>query len=107
MFQPKRGETSNSILSRFELVREQSLAEAGLALSWVGYSFLLLRAIGTPVRIWATMLTPLGGVLPTTFGGLEQLKTLIRQSEHMRNTSMKGLWRRPRSQMHGSHAGRG
>ena len=107
MFRPYSGEKPDGIIARWELLRLKSRREAGLDMSWTGYAFLIVNALGVPIKSLPNLLIPLGGQLPSTQADYTRLLALLRQNEHYRdpNSLRPGDHRDPRSKHHFEDAG--
>ena len=49
-FRARQGEDPDELITRFEIVREHARIYGNLEMSFVGYSFVLLNALGVPIR---------------------------------------------------------
>jgi hypothetical protein len=65
-FQRRPGEHIDSLLARYETVRQRAAVEGQFAMSIEGCSLQLLRAIGIQSQHLYTLLQPFGGRLPST-----------------------------------------
>ena len=57
-------------------------------MSWICYSFIMINALGIPMKNLPNLLIPLNGNLPTTREQYEQFISLLRQNEHYRDPNI-------------------
>ena len=69
-------------------MRVNAEAEGGVQMSWICYSFLILCALGIPLKNLPNLLIPLAGKLPTDRAQYDQFIHLLRQTEHYRDPNM-------------------
>ena len=66
-FHRERNETIDAILNRFRFTRwRASMGNAGIQMSWEGYTWILLRAIGVSSQDLINVLQPVQGQFPST-----------------------------------------
>ena len=82
-FQRRGNEPIDSLLVRFDAIRARSAELGGAIISVQGVSWLLLRAIGITDTQLIQLLTPFGGLFPSTEAELSQLKTALRRMGHI------------------------
>ena len=64
-FRRQPGETIDSLLVRFDILRNRAQNRAGFAVNLTGLTWLLLQSLGLGVEAWDRLLAPLGGQMPT------------------------------------------
>ena len=72
-FRRQPGETIDSLLVRFDILRNRAHARAGFAINLTGLTWLLLQSLGLGAEQWDRLLAPMGGQMPQNdaeFGGL-------------------------------------
>jgi len=82
-FRRNSGETVDSALSRFGLLRSRAAHLGGFVFGPTGASWYLLHALGIPKMLWVMYLTPFQGNLPTTEEQLNFLVNYIRRQGHL------------------------
>ena len=63
-FKRMPGETIDSVLVRFDILRNRAQARAGFAVNLTGLSWLLLQSLGLNAEMWDRLLAPIGGLMP-------------------------------------------
>ena len=97
-FRRQPGETIDSLLVRFDILRNRAQNRAGFAVNLTGLTWLLLQSLGLGVEAWDRLLAPLGGQMPQNdveFGALcERIRRLFHLKEgrmqHPGNTGSNG-----------------
>ena len=82
-FARKPGENVNSLLSRYETVRQRAALEGQFVMSVEGCSVQILRACGIGPQHLFTLLQPFQGQLPRTDQQFNQLCTQLRRYGHI------------------------
>ena len=84
-FRRQPGETIDSLLVRFDILRNRAQNRAGFAVNLTGLTWLLLQSLGLGVEAWDRLLAPLGGQMPQNdveFGALcERIRRLFHLKE--------------------------
>ena len=84
-FRRQPGETIDSLLVRFDILRNRAHARAGFAINLTGLTWLLLQSLGLGAEQWDRLLAPMGGQMPQNdaeFGGLlERIRRLFHLKE--------------------------
>ena len=70
-FTPKHSEDPDETIARYTMVKSDVSGIAGLDMSYIGHSSLLLSALRIPRSERPTLLSPLGGELPDDETGFE------------------------------------
>ena len=81
------GESPAARWARCELLRLKTELEVKPEMSYTGHAFLILVALGIPMRALPNLLIPLGGNLPHDAATYQTLLSLLRQNEHYRDPS--------------------
>ena len=82
-FARKPGENVNSLLSRYETVRQRAALEGQFVMSVEGCAVQILRACGIGPQHLFTLLQPFQGQLPHTDQQFNQLCTQLRRYGHI------------------------
>ncbi len=64
-FARRPGESINTLLARYEIVRQRAAVEGQFAMSMEGFALQLLRACNVHANQLILLLPPFGGVMPT------------------------------------------
>lgn len=91
-FKRMPGETIDSVLVRFDILRNRAQARAGFAVNWTGLSWLLLQSLGLNAEMWDRLLAPIGGLMPQNEFQLGELMERIRRLFHLREGRMQGSY---------------
>ena len=83
MFSRQQGETTDQVISRFEIHRQRALTNAGLTVSETGCSWMLLMLLGIPVDKWPVLLHPFAGALPGDAAQYAQFILYLRRNGHL------------------------
>ena len=82
-FRRESGETTDSLLARFQTVLSRASTQGGMAMPPQGLAWTLLRAVGvTPAQL-IQLLAPMQGIFPSTLPQLEELLHYIRRMGHV------------------------
>ena len=76
-------EDINTLLARYDLVRERAYKEGNFALTWEGASLQLIRACGIGANQFISLTQPFGGRLPTNEEEFYVVQSQIRQTYHI------------------------
>ena len=87
-FRRQPGEGIDSVLVRFDILRNRAQARAGFAVNWTGLSWLLLQSLGLNAEMWDRLLAPLGGQMPQNEFDLGGLMERIRRLFHLKEGRM-------------------
>ena len=82
-FQRRQGENINSLLARYDTVRQRANTEGQFVMSVEGCSLQLLRAVGIGTQHMMTLLQPFRGQLPQTELQFQELTTQLRRYGHI------------------------
>ena len=82
-FRRNRSETIDALLSRFMALRFRASTNGGAAMSWEGYSWLLLRACGVNSSQLMTILQPFNNRYPNTEAEFNSMSTTLRRIGHI------------------------
>ena len=82
-FSRRNGETINSLLARYDTVRQRAATEGQFVMSVEGCSLQILRAIGIQHQHLFHLLQPFQGNLPTNDAQFQQLLTQLRRYGHI------------------------
>ena len=82
-FHRNRGETIDELLSRFMTLRFRAGQNGGAAMSWEGYSWLLLRACGVNASQLMTILQPFQNRYPNTEPEFNAMSVALRRIGHI------------------------
>ena len=100
-FHRQSGESIDACLIRYRLIRwRAATGGAQAAMSWEGYTFFLLKAIGPSPQQLVQLLTPTGGRYPQTDAEFGALETQLRRIGHIVENSPHNLGSYTRSQRH-------
>ena len=77
------GETIDSVLVRFDILRNRAQARAGFAVNWTGLSWLLLQSLGLNAEMWDRLLAPTGGLMPQNEMQVGELMERVRSLFHL------------------------
>ena len=83
------GETIDSVLVRFDILRNRAQARAGFAVNWTGLSWLLLQSLGLNAEMWDRLLAPTGGLMPQNEMQVGELMERVRRLFHLREGRMQ------------------
>eukprot|EP00435_Cladocopium_sp_Y103_P042293 s661_g11.t1 len=86
------GETIDSVLVRFDILRNRAQARAGFAVNWTGLSWLLLQSLGLNAEMWDRLLAPTGGLMPQNEFQLGELMERVRRLFHLREGRLQGSY---------------
>ena len=86
-------ESVDSMLVRFDVLRNRAAQRGGLALNSSGLAWVLLRALQLPPELMDRLLAPIGGQLPQNEGQLTELMGRIRRQGHLFEHGFKGAGR--------------
>ena len=91
-FHRRANETTDACLIRYRLIRwRAATGGAGAAMSWEGYTFFLLKAIGPSPQQLVLLLTPTNGRYPQTEAEFEALQTQLRRIGHIVENALHNL----------------
>ena len=82
-FQRHVGEDTDSVINRFNLIRQRALDGAGFDMSWVGFAFLLLTVLGIHKSQWPLLLAPTQGALPRDQPQFNAFCQYVRRQGHL------------------------
>ena len=82
-FDKQPGEDINSLLARYDVVRERAYREGNFALTWEGASLQLIRACGIGANQLISLTQPYGGRLPTNEQEFDNMKAQLRRTYHI------------------------
>ena len=82
-FARRPGETINSLLARYETVRQRAVIEGQFVMSVEGCSLQILRAVGISSQQLFSLLQPFAGQLPTNDAQFNVLCTQLRRFGHI------------------------
>jgi hypothetical protein len=82
-FQQRPGEHINSLLARYETVRQRAAVEEQFTMSIEGCSLQLLRAVGIQTQHLYTLLQAFGGELPSTDAQFQEMRAQLRRYCHI------------------------
>ena len=82
-FARRPGENINSLLARYEVVRQRAATEGQLVMSVEGQSLQILRAVGVGPQHLFTLLQPFGGSLPQDDLQFQAMCTQLRRHGHI------------------------
>ena len=82
-FARRPGETINSLLARYDTVRQRAQAEGQFVMIVEGCALQILRAVGVGTQHLFTLLQPFGGQLPTTEAQFQQMTMQLRRHGHI------------------------
>ena len=83
-FNRKAGESIDTLLSRFLTVRHRTqMGGTGMAMSWEGFSYLLLRACGPDSHQLLNILQPFQGRWPSTEAEFNAMQLTLRRMGHI------------------------
>ncbi|CAK9100705.1 unnamed protein product, partial [Durusdinium trenchii] len=88
-FRRQPGEAIDSVLVRFDILRNRANVRAGFAVNWTGLSWLLLQSLGLNAEMWDRLLAPLGGQMPQNEHELGGLMERIRRLFHLKEGRMQ------------------
>ena len=87
-FQRDRNETIDSLLSKIRITRwKAAMGNAGIQMSWEGYTWILLRTIGVSSQDLISILQPVQGQFPSTEPEFEAMCMTIRRMGHIRENA--------------------
>ena len=91
-FHRERNESIDAILSRFRITRwRAAMGNAGIQMSWEGYTWILLRAIGVSSQDLISILQPVQGQFPSTEPEFEAMCMTLRRMGHIRENAPHNL----------------
>ena len=83
-FARRSGETTDSLLSRFQSVMTRAHTQGNLVIPPQGLSWILLRAVGVSHTQLMQILAPLNGILPSTMDQMIAMcHYILMNSQHM------------------------
>eukprot|EP00435_Cladocopium_sp_Y103_P048882 s594_g14.t1 len=88
-FRRQPGETIDSLLVRFDILRNRAQNRAGFAVNLTGLTWLLLQSLGLSAESWDRLLAPLGGQMPQTDFEFGALMERIRRLFHLKEGRMQ------------------
>ena len=88
-FRRQPGETIDSLLVRFDILRNRAQNRAGFAVNLTGLTWLLLQSLGLGVEAWDRLLAPLGGQMPQNDAEFGALCERIRRLFHLKDGRMQ------------------
>ena len=77
------GESVDSVLVRFDVLRNRAAQRGGLGLNHTGLSWILFRALNLPPELMDRALSPFNGQLPQNEAQLVELMSRIRRQGHL------------------------
>ena len=83
-FHRRSGETINSMLARYELIRTRGQQEGGIGMTVEGYTTQIFRVLGISTQDMVEYLRPFNGLMPTTEAQFQLLLTNIRRTLRIR-----------------------
>ena len=111
-FARRPGETINSLLARYDTVRQRAQAEGQFVMTVEGCALQILRAVGVGTQHLFTLLQPFGGQLPTTEGQFQQMTMQLRRHGHISEgapgniaSSLQGPFRQARASAYWADGG--
>eukprot|EP00434_Breviolum_minutum_P026800 symbB.v1.2.023686.t2/scaffold2188.1/size86315/1 len=87
-FRRMPNESIDSVLVRFDILRNRAHQRAGFMINWTGLSWLLLQALQLNAETWDRLLAPLGGQMPADDAQLNDLMDRVRRLFHLREGRM-------------------
>ena len=78
-----QNEDTDSVVNRFGLIKQRAFDGAGFNMSWIGYAFLLLTALGIHKASWPLLLAPTQGALPRTQQEFDAFTQYVRRQGHL------------------------
>ena len=82
----------DELQSRFRVLRHRAQTQgAGMAMSWEGYSWLMLKACGVGPAQLILILQPLQQRLPNNEADFEQMLTIMRRMGHVNEGSQGNI----------------
>ena len=94
-------ESIDALITRFMAIRSHAHTGGRMAMTWEGYSHLLLRACRVNPQQMVSLFSPFGGIPPTTEQQVNQMEMAIRRMGHILEGATFSLARqlqRPRQQ---------
>ena len=89
-FRRMPGESIDSTLVRFDILRNRAHVRAGFGINWTGLAWLLTQSLQLNAETWDRLLAPLGGQLPAQEFELGGLMERIRRVFHLREGRLSG-----------------
>lgn len=86
-FKRHSGESTDDVLSRYELMLHRAQAQGGVVMNEPVKSWMLLTTLQIPKDKWFLLLSPFQGALPTTPQQYTQLCQYIRRQGHLYDTT--------------------
>ena len=94
-FTRRSGESMNSMLARYDMVRNRARVEGNFNMSVEGCALQLMRACNTSTEQMIELLRPFNGIMPVTEAQFTQLKQAMRRrariAEHAPNNIAQHL----------------
>ena len=91
-FHANRNESIDSVISRFRIIRWRGAqGNAGIQMTWEGYAWIFLRAIGVNGMQLVQILQPFQGQFPTTEPQMEDMFLTLRRQGHIMENSPNNL----------------
>ncbi len=87
-FRRMPNESIDSVLVRFDILRNRAHQRAGFMINWTGLSWLLLQSLQLNAETWDRLLAPLGGQMPADDAQLNDLMDRVRRLFHLREGRM-------------------
>jgi len=105
MFQRLNGENTDALVARFRQLRYLAAqGGAGINMSWEGYCWLLIRAVGVTSNQLLTVLQPFQGRFPNTEQEFEEMIMTMRRMGHILEGSVGNLAQQLRTPPSGATA---
>ena len=76
-------ESIDALITRFMAIRSRAQTGGRMAMTWEGYSHLLLRACRVNPQQLVSLFSPFGGIPPTTEQQFSQMEMAIRRMGHI------------------------
>ena len=89
-FKRMPNESIDSVLVRYDILRNRAQQRAGFMINITGLAWLLLQALQLNAESWDRLLAPLGGQMPADELQLNDLMERIRRLYHLREGRMSG-----------------
>jgi len=92
VFHRERNESIDAILNRFRRTRwRAAMGNAGIQMSWEGYTWILLRSIGVSCQDLINVLQPVQGQFPSTEPEFDAMCMTLRRMGHIRENAPHNL----------------
>lgn len=89
-FRRMPGEGIDSVLVRFDILRNRANMRAGFAVNFTGLAWLLMQSLNLPAELWDRLLAPLGGNMPQQEHELGALMERLSRLFHLREGRFQG-----------------